>query len=274
MERKNLFLCLLLVVSMLLLAACGNEGVDVPVDLELQIEKDLLGEEDEEVGIIDYVKIEKSEDKIDISEDKTGEVIPTYNVVRVVDGDTIIISLNGKNERVRLIGIDTPESVHPDASKNVAEGELASNFTKKLLEGRSVALELDVQERDHYGRILAYIYIDDIMVNKLLLEKGMANVATYPPNVKYVDDFLDLERVAREQKIGFWAEELQEQTNRDTSQPVSVPTEDKLVGSTKSDKYHRASCQHAKQIKASNLISFNNNSDAESKGYTACKACH
>lgn len=274
MERKNLFLCLLLVVSMLLLAACGNEGVDVPVDLELQIEKGLLEEEDEEVGIIDYVKIEKSEDKIDISEDKTGEIIPTYNVVRVVDGDTIIISLNGKNERVRLIGIDTPESVHPDASKNVAEGELASNFTKKLLEGKSVALELDVQERDHYGRILAYIYIDDIMVNKLLLEKGMANVATYPPNVKYVDDFLDLERVAREQKIGFWAEELQEQTNRETSQPVSVPTEDKLVGSTKSDKYHRASCQHAKQIKASNLISFNSNSDAESKGYTACKACH
>ena len=76
----------------------------------------------------------------------------TVKVTRVVDGDTIIVDLNGVEERVRLIGIDTPESVHPDASRNLPEGKVASEFTKSRLEGKEVKLEFDVQERDQYGR--------------------------------------------------------------------------------------------------------------------------
>jgi len=104
-----------------------------------------------------------------------------YKVVRVVDGDTIIVDLNGAEERVRLIGIDTPESVHPDKEKNVEYGQIASAFTKDMLEGKQVHLEFDVQERDQYGRLLAYVYLNGEMFNKILLEQGHATVVTYPP---------------------------------------------------------------------------------------------
>jgi len=110
-------------------------------------------------------------------------------VLRVVDGDTIVVNYNGVEEKVRLIGVDTPESVHPDSDRNTEAGVLASDYTKEKLEGRQVELEFDVQQRDVYGRLLAYVYVDGVMFNKTLLEDGVANLATYPPNVKYVEEF-------------------------------------------------------------------------------------
>lgn len=127
-----------------------------------------------------------------------------YEVVRVVDGDTIVVNFNGINEKVRLIGVDTPESVHPNETKNTEKGILISNYTKERLSGKSVELEFDIQERDKYGRLLAYVYVDGYMYNKELLEKGYAKVATYPPNVKYVDDFTKLQEKARKEKVGLW----------------------------------------------------------------------
>ena len=112
---------------------------------------------------------------------------------RVVDGDTIVVLMDGKKEKVRMIGIDTPESVHPDKSTNTPMGKIASKYTKDHLEGQYVRLETDVQERDKYGRILAYVYLDDKMFNKTLLEEGLANLMTIPPNVKYVDEFKRIE---------------------------------------------------------------------------------
>ena len=131
---------------------------------------------------------------------------PLYPVTRVVDGDTIVVNINGVDEKVRLIGIDTPESVHPDSTLNSELGKIASDFTTKLLSGKSVTLEMDVQERDKYGRILAYVYLDGVMVNKTLLSAGMAQVATYPPNVKYVEDFKALEKIARDGNVGLWGD--------------------------------------------------------------------
>ncbi|MBR6689644.1 MAG: thermonuclease family protein [Clostridia bacterium] len=127
-------------------------------------------------------------------------------VVRVVDGDTIVVDFNGKDEKVRLIGVDTPESVHADETKNTKEGILVSDYTKSKLTGKKVKLEFDVQERDKYGRLLAYVYIDGEMYNKHLLEIGYAKIATYPPNVKYVEDFKEIQKQARENKVGLWAE--------------------------------------------------------------------
>lgn len=127
-----------------------------------------------------------------------------YKVTRVVDGDTIIIDYNGTEERIRMIGIDTPESVHPNAEKNTEFGEVASNFTKENLENKYVKLEFDVQERDKYGRLLAYVYLDDVMYNKTLLAEGYAKLATYPPNVKYVDDFKQIQEEAQNNKKGLW----------------------------------------------------------------------
>lgn len=116
----------------------------------------------------------------------------TYEVTRVVDGDTIVVNYNGVEETVRLIGVDTPESVHPDKSKNTEAGFAASEFTTVYLSGQQVELEFDVQQRDQYGRLLAYVYKDGEMFNKKLLMTGYAEIATYPPNVKYVDEFTQI----------------------------------------------------------------------------------
>lgn len=115
-------------------------------------------------------------------------------VVRVVDGDTIVVELDGSNCKVRLIGIDTPETVHP--TKPVEElGVAASDYVKELLDGATVYLEFDVQATDRYGRTLAYIWLEDgTMLNDQLLELGYAAVSTWPPNVKYVDQFLETQR--------------------------------------------------------------------------------
>lgn len=128
-------------------------------------------------------------------DDTTSTVRITTNlhdVVRVIDGDTIVVDYNGAEETVRLIGVDTPESVHPIASKNTEAGVAASEFTKFYLNDQKVELEFDVRERDQYGRLLAYVYCDGKMFNEKLLRTGYASIATYPPNVKYVDKFADI----------------------------------------------------------------------------------
>lgn len=119
-------------------------------------------------------------------------VTKLYDVIRVVDGDTFVIDYNGTEETVRLIGVDTPESVHPTASKNTEAGKAASLFTEIYLDEQQVELEFDVQERDIYGRLLAYVYLNGKMFNEKLLQTGYASIATYPPNVKYVDRFTEI----------------------------------------------------------------------------------
>lgn len=112
-----------------------------------------------------------------------------YKVDRVVDGDTIIVDISGQRTRIRMIGIDTPESVAPQDWRNTKEGKEASEFTKSLIEGKKVYIEFDVEERDKYGRLLAYVYMGEEMINEILLEKGYAKLDTVPPNVKYVERF-------------------------------------------------------------------------------------
>ena len=127
----------------------------------------------------------------------------TYKVVRVVDGDTIVLA-NG--ERIRYIGIDTPETKHPNKPVQYF-GKEASEANKRLVEGKMVRLEYDVQQTDRYGRTLAYVYLEDgTFVNAWLVENGYARVSTYPPNVKYQQRFLELEKKAREAKLGLWGE--------------------------------------------------------------------
>ena len=105
---------------------------------------------------------------------------------------------------MRLIGIDTPESVKPGAPVECFARE-ASAFLKRLVEGRRVRLERDVEERDRYGRLLAYVYRGDVHVNAELVRQGYATVATFPPNVRHADDFLRLQRRARREQRGLWS---------------------------------------------------------------------
>ena len=135
--------------------------------------------------------------------------LPARELVKVdsvIDGDTFRLE-NG--EKVRLIGVDTPETVHP--SKPVQYyGKEASEFTKRMLEGKKVRLEMDVQERDKYGRLLAYVYLEDgTFFNAELVKQGYAQAATYPPNVKYVELFISLQKEARENNRGLWKEKQQ-----------------------------------------------------------------
>lgn len=212
-----------------------------------------------------------------------------YKVIRVVDGDTLIVEIDNKEERVRLIGVDTPESVHPDASKNVEAGKIASEFTKSKLEGEYVELEFDVQERDKYGRLLAYVWHDGEMFNKVLLREGYAQVATFPPNVKYVEEFTQLEREAREAKRGLWADIIDNSTEDETSESntnggkeedykedieqIDENQKGKYVASKKGDKYHLANYSHGGEIAPENQIWFNSIEEAEKMGYKPCSLC-
>lgn len=125
-------------------------------------------------------------------------------VKRVVDGDTIKVDIKGREETGRLILVDTPETKHPRIGVQPFGSE-ASAFTKKELTNKEVHLEMDVQERDKYGRLLAYIWINNKMFNAILLEKGLARVAIFPPNTKYVDEYNRIQKHARSKELGIWS---------------------------------------------------------------------
>lgn len=136
------------------------------------------------------------------------------SVRRVVDGDTIVVDFpTGERERVRLIGIDTPETVHP--KKPVEHyGKEASAFTKKELTGKRVWLQMDVQVRDRYRRALGYVWLEKPggdeksvrreMFNAKLILEGYGQVMTIQPNVKYTEMFVKFQREARESRKGLW----------------------------------------------------------------------
>lgn len=124
-------------------------------------------------------------------------------VARVIDGDTIEADFRGSLIRVRLIGVDTPETVHPSEPVE-CYGPAASKFTTRVLEGERVRLEFDVEREDRYGRTLAYVWLNGRLFNERLVREGFANVSTFPPNVKYVERFLAAQREARAKDRGLW----------------------------------------------------------------------
>lgn len=165
-------------------------------------------------------------ERVTLSWASQGEVITVpsgkgYNytdalVKRVVDGDTLQLE---SGERVRLIGIDTPEvhessKLHRDSQRTQQDltaikemGRQAWNFTRNLVEGKRVMLEFDVEKYDKYDRLLAYVYLKDgTFINAEIVKQGYASLLTIPPNVKYADLFLKLYQEARENRRGLWAQ--------------------------------------------------------------------
>ena len=128
-------------------------------------------------------------------------------VVRVVDGDTVQVDIDGQREKLRLIGIDTPETVKPDTPVQ-CYGPEASAFTNQLLpEGTAVRIERDVEARDDYGRLLGYVYRadDGLFVNLEIVAQGYASLLTFPPNVAHVDEFVAAARAAERANLGLWS---------------------------------------------------------------------
>jgi micrococcal nuclease len=132
-------------------------------------------------------------------------------IADVVDGDTVVIVVGGRDERVRLIGIDTPE-VHVEEGPPECFGREASAFTAELLPpGTAVRLERDVVGRDDYGRLLAYVYIsgapgpaDDVMVNEAIVRHGFARVLTIAPNGVFHERLVAAARAAERDGLGLW----------------------------------------------------------------------
>jgi micrococcal nuclease len=144
----------------------------------------------------------------------------TAKIIKVIDGDTLLVKVSDDTERIRLIGIDSPESFdNPKAerdSRNNGEkissitnhGRQAEQYAKSIIsQGEMVRLEYDVQLRDKYGRILAYVYLNDgTMLNEKMLLNGYAKVYTIPPDVKYVERFKKAQSKAQNSKAGLWGE--------------------------------------------------------------------
>lgn len=126
-------------------------------------------------------------------------------VVRIVDGDTIYVRLADRVEKVRYIGVNTPEVHHPWKGEEPG-GRAAAAVNRELVGGRHVRLELDVQSRDRHGRLLAYVWVDGTMVNAELVRRRFAQVMTVPPNVRHQSLFVKLQREAREAGRGLWSE--------------------------------------------------------------------
>lgn len=163
-----------------------------------------VGKAAKNVDDFDAIKKALTNDK-----DKEDEQMFKTSFVRAKDGDTYVVkSENGEEATVRLIGVDTPESVAPESygKENTEEGKEVSDIVKdKLHEGDTVYLEFDVSSEDKYGRMLAYVYLEDgTMMQDWLLENGYAKTMTIQPNSKYAEHFAEIQHKAAENKVGLW----------------------------------------------------------------------
>lgn len=173
---------------------------------------------------------------------KESKNLTKAKIVSVIDGDTVTVKVGSTTTTLRMIGVDTPETVHP--SKPVGFfGKEASDFTKKNLTGKVVYLEKDVSETDRYGRSLRYIWLSlpkdsanptyeeirDKMFNGILLRDGYGSLATFPPDVKYLDQFRKIAKTAEEKDLGLYNESARAKFE------ASIPSSkgEKIVPTTK-----------------------------------------
>lgn len=274
-------------MSLFMLTACNsdNSSTDTvqtdstqnePIVQELETEnEDSLNTEE------NLEEAANSNDKSNSSQENKGKTFEA-TIVKVIDGDTVKIELpNGNEETVRLLLIDTPETVHP--TKDVQPfGPEASQFAKSLMpSGSTVEVELGISERDKYGRLLAYFYVDGKMVNKLLLEKGLARVAyVYAPNTKYLDELEAIQKKAQQKTVGIWSIEnyvtsrgFVETETKNTEQNTTVtdsnncskPTIKGNINSKGEKIYHIPSGQYYSITKAEEM--FCSEQEAKEAGY-------
>lgn len=256
-------LLMVFVLALLLIAGCfGANTANSPVPQQpVQEELTPLGEDP---GTETRGTRDQDEEP---GETLTGLLAAT--VTYVVDGDTVQVTLaGGGEERVRFIGVDTPESTR---GKNDPYGKEASDFTKAKLEGQQIWLEHDVGERDQYGRMLAYVWLekpvsftdDEIrakMFNAKLLLEGYAQIMTVPPNVKYAEQFRVFQHEARNADKGLWS--------------LARVSHGPFVASARSNKYHLPNCESAQKITPRKLIEFKSVDEAMDAGYEPCRACN
>ncbi len=178
----------------------------------------------------------------------------------VLDGDTIIVLYDGKEEKVRLLGVNTPEITGFNKSGEYL-GEEAKRFTIKMIHGKKVNIVFDNKKTDMYGRLLAYIYLEDgTFLNAEIIKQGYG-YAQKGFLHKYLNEFIKFEQEAKRSKLGLWAKKTKTKKTR------------KYVASKNSTVFHNSNCGHAKQIKSYNLIIFETRKEAAESGRRPCKSC-
>lgn len=179
----------------------GSEAVEIFVEMGEYVS--------DELNIPDINTIVSSSPSTDTTSENNSNYAAVGTVIRVVDGDTYLLNISGTETKVRLIGVDTPESVAPETydKENTEEGIMVSDIVKeKIKEGDILNVEYDVSKNDNYGRTLAYLYFSNgVMVQDWLLSNGYAQVMTIQPNSKYADHFAELEQAAMERGEGLWS---------------------------------------------------------------------
>jgi endonuclease YncB( thermonuclease family) len=182
---------------------------------------------------------------------------PRVKVRWVDDGDTIVVA---GGERVRYLGINTPEVAHKD-EPGEPFGDEAKAFNKKLVQGRWINLELAEQQRDHYGRLLAYVFLaDGTFVNGVLVRQGYAHLLRKQPKLRYWERLLALQRQALKEKKGMW------------SLPVVKP-EKFYIGNKRSWIFHRPHCQFGRKTAAGNRLRFRDRYEALYHGFSPGRRC-
>jgi endonuclease YncB( thermonuclease family) len=182
---------------------------------------------------------------------------PRVKVRWVDDGDTIVVA---GGERVRYLGINTPEVAHKD-KPGEPFGDAAKAFNKKLVQGRWINLELAEPQRDHYGRLLAYVFLaDGTFVNGELVRLGYAHLLRRQPKLRYWKQLLELQRQALKMKKGMW------------SLPVANP-EKFYIGNKLSWIFHRPHCQFGRKTATDNRIRFGDRYEALYHGFSPGRRC-
>jgi micrococcal nuclease len=175
----------------------------------------------------------------------------------VSDGDTIVLR---SGERVRYLGIDAPEMDNGEG-KGEHLAQVSKDFNRRLVEGGTVGLRYDQERRDDYGRLLAYVFLQDgRMVNALMVQEGLAVVMLKQPNTHYRDFLLACQREAMQKRIGLW-EHL---PNREDAI---------FVGNSRSFRFHRKDCALLARVPKGKRIHFRSRYEAFWAGYSPCKRC-
>jgi len=196
---------------------------------------------------------------------------PSYPVIRVVDGDTIAILYKGKTEKIRLLNVDTPESVHPNRSRNTLLGKKASNYTRSRLSGKRVSLEFEGRKRGKYGRLLAYVILDNENFNLELVKEGWSPYYTkYGTSPSYHAQFTRAQSEARAREINFWNPDNLTASSKKTKY-IKIAAAGNVHGNTRSRVFHTQTCRYFNCKNCTRTFSSRN--AALKAGYTPCRLC-
>jgi len=178
-------------------------------------------------------------------------------VKKVYDGDTVVLSTG---EQVRYLGVDAPEIDHQGGMSDFMANE-AKEMNATLVQGKQIRLEFDEERNDHYGRLLAYVFLENRdMVNVLLVRNGLARVLPKPPNLKHFALLLDSQRRAMAERVGIWQKEPE--------QPECY-----YIGNSNSYRFHRPSCPLGKAVSGHHRVRFESAYKAYWEGFSPCTQC-